>query len=234
MLVNTPGALGSANVAITGGTLAIAPNTTLGSGAVSDVVFSSLTISGTGALDITNNHVIIDYGASDPIATIASYVRSGASGSTGILSSTAYAPINGLSYAVGFADGADGVVAGLSSGQIELKFTLLGDANLDGTVNGSDFSILAANFGTGTTNWDQGNFLYGSSVNGSDFSALAANFGQGDGGAAIDVTPADFAALDAFAAVNGLMADVPEPTSLAALACVGGLMFRRRTLKDNT
>jgi autotransporter-associated beta strand protein len=234
LLMDAPGALGSANVSITGGTLALLNNLTLGSGVTSNVSFSSLAISGNGTLDITNNHIIIDYGASDPIATIASYVRSGASGGPGILSSTAYAPINGLSYAVGFADGADGVVAGLSSGQIELKFTLLGDANLDGTVNGSDFSILAANFGTGATNWDQGNFLYGTSVNGSDFSALAANFGQGDNGAAVDVTPADFAALDAFAAVNGLMADVPEPTSLAALACAGGLMIRRQTRKRKT
>jgi hypothetical protein len=38
---------------------------------------------------------------------------------------------------------------------------------------------VAANFGLGVTGWDEGNFLYGSSVNGSDFSVLAANFGQG-------------------------------------------------------
>ncbi len=120
----------------------------------------------------------------------------------------------------------------VSSGQIEIKYTLLGDANLDGTVNGTDFSILAANFGLGATNWDQGNFLYGSSVNGSDFSALAANFGQGDSGADVAVSQADIAGLDAFAAANGLalpsIGAVPEPASVAVLAGISGTMLLRR------
>ena len=114
-----------------------------------------------------------------------------------------------------------------------MKYTLLGDANLDGTVNGSDFSILAANFGLGVTNWDQGNFLYGSSVNGSDFSALAANFGQGDSGAAVAVSPADIAALDSFAAANGLavpsFASIPEPTSLSLLIASGATLTLRQS-----
>ncbi len=166
------------------------------------------------------------------MSTIYGYLVSGYNNGSwngpGIISSTARS-INGSSvYGIGFADGADGVVNGLSSGQIELKYTLLGDANLDGTVNGSDFSILAANFGLGVTNWDQGNFLYGSSVNGSDFSALAANFGQGDNGAAVSVSQADIAALDAFAAANGLLADVPEPASAASLALMASALLTRR------
>jgi hypothetical protein len=117
------------------------------------------------------------------MSTIYSYLQSGynngAWNGTGIISTSAQTPTNGLNYGLGYSDGKDGVVSGLSSGQIEVKYTLLGDANLDGTVNGTDFSILAGNFGLGYTNWDQGNFLFGSSVNGSDFSALSANFGQG-------------------------------------------------------
>jgi DNA-binding beta-propeller fold protein YncE len=211
--------------------LQIAPN----SGAS---IVSSLNILSGAQLDLTNNHMFIDYGSgSDPIASIAASIKSGYAGGAwngpGIISSTAQSLTNGLRYGVGWADGADGVVSGLSSGQIEIKYTLLGDANLDGVVNGSDFSILAANFGKGVTNWDQGNFLYGSSVNGSDFSALAANFGQGDSGAAVAVSPADIAALDSFAIANGLplptFAAVPEPASLSLLVASGAMLIRRRS-----
>ncbi len=204
-------------------------------GGIGGINLSSLSISG-GQFDIVNNHFTLYYGSSDPITTIAAFIRSGFNNGSwngpGIISSAAETPTSGLHYGVGFADGADKVVAGLSSGQIEVKYTLLGDANLDGMVNGTDFSILAANFGLGTTNWDQGNFLYGPSVNGADFSALAANFGQGDSGADASVSPADQAALDAFSAANGLTADVPEP-GVAMLALAGaGIYLRRRPARN--
>ncbi len=98
----------------------------------------------------------------------------------------------------------------------------------------ADFSALAANFGQGVTNWDQGNFLFSSSVNGSDFSALAANFGQGDSGADVNVSQADIAALDSFALANGLplptIAAVPEPACVGLIAIAGlrALAWRRR------
>ncbi len=199
-----------------------------------------LVINSGGTLDVANSHFIINYGSGpDPVATIAGYITSGFNNGnwngTGIISSTAQNPTNVFRYGVGWADGANGVVAGLTSGEIEVKYTLLGDANLDGVVNGSDFSILAANFGKGVTNWDQGNFLFTSAVNGSDFSALAANFGQGDSGADAGVSQADINALDAFAAANRLVAPtidgVPEPGCAAlagiALACAARRRGRR-------
>ena len=53
--------------------------------------------------------------------------------------------------------------AGLnSSGQIEIEFAILGDANLDGKVNALDFNALATNFGKtpGSDVWTQGDFNY--------------------------------------------------------------------------
>jgi rhamnogalacturonan endolyase len=222
LIFAVPGALpNNTSLAVNAGTAELNLN-------IGTVTLSSLTIAANSYFNITNNEIIINYASgSDPIATIQSYIISAyANGNwdgPGIASSQLY---SGSNYGLGYADGADGVVAGLSSGQIEVKYTLLGDANLDGVVNGSDFSILAANFGLGSTNWDQGNFFYGASVNGADFSALASNFGLGDSGAG--VTSADFAALDAFAAANGLLADVPEPASAAILTLAGFAALRRR------
>jgi len=118
----------------------------------------------------------------------------------------------------------------LSPGTLEIKYTLLGDANLDGVVNGIDFGILAANFNKGVNGWEQGDFNYDNVVNGIDFGELAANFNKGASGASIALGPLSDPALVAFAAANGLMADVPEPASMGLLAVgtVATLARRRR------
>jgi len=112
-----------------------------------------------------------------------------------------------------------------------LASVALVDANLDGAVNSVDFGILAANFGKSGKSSDQGNFNYNASgvVNSVDFGLLAENFGKSASGSAVQLTQADWAALDAFAAANGLMADVPEPaTSGIVLFGAAVLLSRRR------
>jgi hypothetical protein len=65
--------------------------------------------------------------------------------------------------------------------------------------------------------------------NGTDFTDLAANFNQGVSGAA---SAGDVAALDAFAAANGLSlptSSVPEPASAGMIVTAGlGILRRRR------
>jgi autotransporter-associated beta strand protein len=193
---------------------------------------SALAIAPNAALDIENNHFVINYGsAADPISTIVQYLASGYNAGhwngPGINSNTAAA--NSLSYGLGYADSADaGNPAGLASGTIEIAYTLLGDANLDHAVNGVDFGILAANFNKGITGWDKGDFNYDNAVNGVDFGLLAANFNKGASGADAGASKADYAALDQFAAANGLLADVPEPTSVALLALGASALLARR------
>ncbi|MGA2443222.1 MAG: dockerin type I domain-containing protein, partial [Tepidisphaeraceae bacterium] len=148
------------------------------------VTLGTLNITPGATVDLADNTMILNYaGGTDPIGVIAGYLQSGYNGGgwngTGIISSTAQTPTNGLLYALGYADGKDNVVSGLSSGQIEVKYTLLGDANLDGLVNAADFTILAANFNQPVTGWDQGDFNYDGLVNAADFTDLAANFNQG-------------------------------------------------------
>ncbi|MGA2443573.1 MAG: autotransporter-associated beta strand repeat-containing protein, partial [Tepidisphaeraceae bacterium] len=181
LLISTSGALPTNKpVSIAGGLLELASTISGGSGpaATSGVNISSLTIAGNGVLDVNNNHIIITYGSSDPMTSITNYIKSGYNGGgwngPGIISSAAQTKTNGLSYGVGYADGADGRVSGLVSGQIEVAYTLLGDANLDGLVNAADFTILAANFNQPVTGWDQGDFNYDGLVNAADFTDLAA------------------------------------------------------------
>ena len=223
LVVGVNGALPNGKVTISGGTLQLAAGTGLAQ-------MTSLSITGGGTLDVNNNRFILSYTGISPISTIASYIASGYDGGAwngaGIGSSAAAVNPH---YGLGYADGADGVVAGLSSGQIEVAYTLYGDANLDGVVNGTDFGILSANFGKAVTGWDKGDFSYNGVVNGTDFGPLAANFGQQANGAAVQLPASDWTALDSFAAANGLLADVPEPASAGFLLAAGlGFLTRRR------
>jgi hypothetical protein len=153
----------------------------------------ALALGQNATLDLTNNVLLLNYGAgADPISAVQQLITSGYSGGAwngpGILSSTS--PAN-PSYALGYADAADpGNPAGLGSGQIEIRYTLVGDANLDGKVNGADFAILASNFNQAVAGWDNGDFNYDGKANGADFAMLSANFNQGSQIAVTAAAPA--------------------------------------------
>jgi autotransporter-associated beta strand protein len=211
------------------------------------VSVTSLSIAPSALLDLTNDHMYIDYAPGTQAtadATIRGYLISGRNGgawngTTGIITTGSTGAGIDSGYGIGYADGADGVVqvtpanpSGLSTGQIEIKYTLLGDATLDGVVSGDDFTILGTHLGPGTSNatWDEGDFNYDGLVNGDDFTLLVKNLGKSDTSAAVVQLPAaDYDAIDAFAAANGFMADVPEPaTSGLAFVAAFGLLRRRR------
>ena len=59
-----------------------------------------------------------------------------------------------------------------------VRYTLPGDANLDGVVNTSDFVLLAQGFSTANSLWNQGDFTYNGNTNALDFNAIASNFAQ--------------------------------------------------------
>jgi autotransporter-associated beta strand protein len=237
----TGGTVASSGVLIAGVTNAIPSNTALSIGSSGTVrlasntglaTLSSLSISVGGTLDIINNHVILNYTGTSPLPAIIAEVNQGRNGGTwtgtGITSSAAAA---NSKYGVGYSDGKDGVDKALTSGQIEIAYTLYGDINLDGVVNGTDFSILAGNFGKGVTGgWEQGDLNGDGTINGSDFALLAGNFGKSDSGTAVALPASDWSALDAFAETHGLLADVPEPgaAGVFALAACSTMMKRSR------
>ncbi len=98
------------------------------------------------------------------------------------------------------------------AGNVEIRFTLPGDADLNGQVNTADFMALADNFGQPNALWAQGDFNYDGTVNALDFNAIATEFGQSLASPAISATL------------------VPEPaiSALASLACAWIWPARKR------
>ena len=82
--------------------------------------------------------------------------------------------------AIGYADNADSGMGlttfggqTVDSNSILLRYTISGDANLDGTVGLSDFLALRKNFGLASNaTWDEGDFDYDGKVNLNDFLIL--------------------------------------------------------------
>ena len=175
-------------------------------------------------MDIANNAMIVAYGAdSSPVDEIRNHIKDGFFNGTwtglGLTSSTAAANASAaVKTAIGYAEGStlmdSGVasVAGysLTGQELVLKYTIFGDANLDGKVNALDFNAPASGFGTGSI-WTMGDFNYDGAVDSSDFTALATNFNQ--------TTPTPAPSLGAL---------VPEPASLALMIVGNMLIVRRR------
>lgn len=155
---------------------------TLGHTVANSIGTLSINTAGGGQVNLGAGSLSIIYGASpDPVATIRSYLVSGYAGGSwngpGLMTSA------GL--ALGYADGADGVVAGLAASSILVKYARPGDANLDGQVNFTDLVNLARHFGKTNAGWDHGDFDYDGTVTFTDFVALARNYGKSAAVAAV-------------------------------------------------
>jgi hypothetical protein len=182
-----------------------------------------LTILGTGQLDLTNNRLAISYAAGNsPANAIRSYLvtgyNNGAWNGPGISSSAA-----GGSHALGFADSADGVVSGLAANTVIVKFTRVGDLNLDGVVNFTDLLILAQHYGQPTSKWDQGDLNYDGMVNFADLLGLAQNYGGTLSAAQLDTFAPSFRGD-----VVKAFAEVPEPAAVGIIF-TGAVLLRRRS-----
>jgi hypothetical protein len=161
---------------------------------------SALTISAASYLDVTNNRFYINYAdggysnGPDPIASVVDYLSAAYNGGTqsfstlgvGIVSSTVgslnasqTAGSHSTIYSIGYADGANGLISGLSTGQILIMPTLAGDLRLQGDVTFGDDQVLDQNFGL-TGGWDEGNFSYQVTVDFGDFQMLSQDFGKND------------------------------------------------------
>jgi hypothetical protein len=189
---------------------------------------NSLSIDGgpgawTGRLDLNDNDLVIHYSSGSPIATVANQIKSGyANGSwtgKGITSTAAAVAANAAHHtALGFAEALDLGVGSFSGQSVDntsllVRYTLAGDSNLDGTVDLTDFTYLAANFNATNRTWLRGDYNYDGVVDLTDFTLLASNFNQ--------TLPA--------APTTGLGTSVPEPSAVfVVFASAATTLVRRR------
>jgi probable HAF family extracellular repeat protein len=110
---------------------------------------------------------------------------------------------NAISNNGNFICGTGTILAGQTNGFL-LEQAIAGDANLDGTVDINDLTIVLANYGQTGMTWSQGEFTGDGTVDVNDLTIVLAHFGQSLGS-----PPA-------------AMAAVPEPASLL-LAAAGTL-----------
>jgi hypothetical protein len=139
-------------------------------------------------LEIGQNIEYFAYSAVTPAPAIAAALQTGfnfgtwngsGTGPTGSITSTAAATGPTGVYGIGFADSADGAVAAQPANTVEIAYTVMGDTNLDRTVNSTDAITMARNYLiTGKSAWDQGNFNYDSTIDINDANILQKNYNQ--------------------------------------------------------
>ncbi len=202
-----------------------APNTTVG----------NLSIYENGIVNL-NGALTINYGspATDPVSAIVGYLQSGYNGGkwtgmAGIISTSAQNQ-SGPALSVGYADGNTDTGTPAGSNQIVVKYTLAGDANLDGLVNFADLVAVVQNFNKGGTDWAHGNFGYGSLTNFVDLVAVVQNFnkiltpagssGETDGGTMIPLGTSE--------SIESTDVQLPEPSASAIVVCAAGLLGGKR------
>jgi autotransporter-associated beta strand protein len=156
-----------------------------------------------GTLDLKNNALIVN-DPSEASSIIAAVYNAAdfnpSSGSNqwdkpGITSSSAQA--NASSYALGSLTGPELTNLGsttfqglpVTSNSTVVSYTLIGDTELRGTVDGTDYNNVLANYDT-AGDWSQGNFYNESIVSGDDYNAVLNVYDVAASGAAKGLKPA--------------------------------------------
>jgi hypothetical protein len=201
------------------------------------LVTGSLSLSSGAKLDLGNSDLIAQGGSLHTIFTAlaSGYAGGHWNGPTGISSAAATADSSHLT-AIGEIQSPGGTFDGVTTtaSDVLLKYTYYGDTNLDGKIDGTDYSrIDSAYLSGGKTGWANGDFNYDGVVDGSDYTLIDNAYNsQGNVLAAATVDPTVQIAAEIAPQISpaaGTSA-VPEPTliGLVGLGAMGLLGRRRR------
>jgi len=151
---------------------------------------ANFTTSTTASIDLKDNQLIINNPAQSASvqAAVANAWNNGSWSGSGITSSSAAAANAAAGvqvYGLGYATGSELFAAGgsstsfegqpISSGSTVVKYTLLGDTTLKGSVGPGDLGTVLANY-DGPGDWSQGNFHYGGTVGPGDLGDVLENY----------------------------------------------------------
>jgi hypothetical protein len=137
-------------------------------------------------VDINRSTVFINYASpaneAATVALIKSYLANGYNGgawngtnASGVMTSAAAAANTNHNTAIGWADSGDGSGVNTTANTVELKYTLNGDTNLNGTVDIFDLNNLLPHFNAPGV-WTGGDFTYNGTVDIFDLNTLLPNF----------------------------------------------------------
>ncbi len=173
------------------------------------VITPNLSITGAGTFDLVDNDLIINGGTT--IAQVTAMLAAGE------LKTSSTTPLVALGSLVN-SDGQGGSLYSTFDGQavsstaVLVRYTYLGDTNLDGVVDANDLANTLAGLNGGLTGWANGDFNYSGTVTTADVTLLLnslANQGAPLGNP------------------GGPSGAVPEPSGLAFLV-PAAVLFRRR------
>jgi hypothetical protein len=214
------------------GTSSSATISSHGSGSKNTLQLDSLTLASTALLNLNNNDLIVHGGS---ISTVTSEVATGYNGGqwngNGVMSGAAASDSTHLTALGTIQNSVNGNQNGTAlytsfdevsviSTDVLVKYTYYGDTNLDGKVDGSDYTRIDNGYLTHASGWFNGDFNYDGVINGSDYTLIdnAFNTQGAQLTAQVAVPTAEIAASSA----------VPEPIALPMLGFAAAMLSRRR------
>jgi hypothetical protein len=172
-----------------------------------------------GAIDLAAGAAIFDYSADSPLNALTDQLQSGRAGGAwngpGIHSSAAGAlPGTG----VGVVEASDLGVTSFEGQSVDgttvlMRWTLVGDTELNGLVDVADLGRLASNWQSAGS-WFDGDFDYNGTVDVNDLGLLASNWQAGAG------SPLGPGLVDALSALGLPVTSVPEPALMSLLGMI--------------